>query len=285
MRLTILTVCVTSIACCHPTAAGARDDAAARSGSSSFELVDEAGRVLPTYSHRGRTYVLGTVGQRYLVRVRNGSPRRVEVVVSVDGRDVLDGGPAEWRKRGYLVDASATVTIDGFRLSQDAVAAVRFGTVPRSYAALQGDARDVGVVGVAVFREREMLRARPLTAAPLRSEQAPPPSAPAPGASRDASPAGAASGAEALTQRRQGLGTEFGEEHASHVRRVSFERASTRPDIVLTARYDDRAGLVAAGVIADPRCDDEQELRRSAEPFRRDIGYAQPPPGWMRSGS
>ena len=151
MRLTILTACVASIACSIPAVARARDAEPARWGSYSFELVDEAGRVLPTYSHRGRTYVLGSVGQRYLVRVRNGSPGRVEVVVSVDGRDVRDGGASEWSKRGYLVDAYTTVTIDGFRLSQDAVAAFRFSTVPRSYAALQGDSRDAGVVGVAVF--------------------------------------------------------------------------------------------------------------------------------------
>ncbi len=285
MRLTILTVCVAFFAC-TPAATRARVAAPARWGSYSFELVDEAGRVLPTHSHRGCSYILGSVGQRYLVRVRNDTPRRVEVVVSVDGRDVLDGGPSDWGKRGYLVDPFATATIDGFRLSQDAVAAFRFGPVPRSYAALQGDSRDVGVVGVAVFREREM--ALPLREAepPLRSERAVPPSAAASGAARDAAPTPDRKRAEALVERRPGLGTEFGEEHASHVRSVSFERASTRPDVVLTARYDDRAGLVAAGVLAEPRCDD-RELRRTADPFRRNAGYAQPPPGWSgaRSGS
>src|SRR5512133_294361 len=284
MRLTILTACVTSIVCSSPAMTRARDGGPARCESYSFELVDEAGRVLPTYSHRGRTYVLGSMGQRYVVRVRNGSPGRVEVVVSVDGRDVLDGAPSEWRKRGYLVDAYTPVTIDGFRLSQDAVAAFRFGTVPRSYAALQGDSRDVGVVGVAVFREREVVRPPRVAEAPLRSEQVLPRSAPPSGAPSDAAATTERKSADALAQRRQGLGTEFGEEHASHVHFVSFERAATRPDVVLTARYDDRAGLVAAGVISDSRCD-EQELRRTAEPFRREVRYAQPPPGWSRSGS
>ncbi len=282
MRLTILAAFATAMACCGPAVTSARDDAPARRGEYSFELVDEAGRVLPTYAQRGRTYVLGSVGQRYLVRVRNDSPKRVEVVVSVDGRDVLDGGPAEWRKRGYLVEAHSTATIDGFRLSQDAVAAFRFGPVRRSYAALQGDVRDVGVVGVAVFTEREVLRAPPPVETPLRSERAAPPSAEPSGAARDAAPSPSAKNAEALAQRRPGLGTEFGEEHASHVRQVPFERASARPDVVLTARYDDRAGLVAAGVIADPRCD-EQDLRRNADPFRRDSGYAPPPRGWSRA--
>ena len=46
----------------------------ARDAYWSVELTDEWGRTLPTFEHRGRTYVLGERGLRYLVRVRNGSP-------------------------------------------------------------------------------------------------------------------------------------------------------------------------------------------------------------------
>src|SRR5262249_57151594 len=73
---------------------------------------------------------------------------------SVDGRDVIDGQPARWDKRGYVVDPYGRVTIDGYRLSQESVAAFRFSSVPRSYSAQMGSARDVGVIGVAVFVER-----------------------------------------------------------------------------------------------------------------------------------
>ena len=39
----------------------------------------------------------------------------MEAVVSVDGRDVIDGKPADFRnKRGYLVPAWGSVDIDGF---------------------------------------------------------------------------------------------------------------------------------------------------------------------------
>lgn len=88
-----------------------------------------------------------------------------------------------------------------------------------------------------------------------------------------------------MASRRPGLGTEFGEEHESHVRVVSFDRASRRPDVVLTMRYDDRAGLLAAGVDVDRRGPDEAELRRTADPFRRSAGYARPPPGWCGTPS
>lgn len=259
--------------------APARADAAARSGEWSFDLVDDQGGSLPTFVHRGGTYVLGAAGQRYRVRVRNDSPRRVEVVVSVDGRDVLDGGPSALAKSGYVVDAHGEAIIDGYRLSESAVAAFRFGTVARSYAALEGDARDVGVIGVAVFPERRPRRiALPQSAPPevrersagagaeIRSEEAP--------TSAKAAP-------------RPGLGTTFGEEHDSRVRRVAFTRESARPEVVLKLRYDDRSGLIAAGVdLAPGRCGTgDASLRRSADPFRRDAGFARPPKGWSPTGS
>jgi hypothetical protein len=282
MRLITLARCIAVIACSIPLVTTAQDRASARWGRYSLELVDEAGQLLPTFAHRGRTYVLGALGRRYFIRVRNDSGRRVEVVASVDGRDVVDGRPAEWGKRGYLVEAYGTITIDGYRLNEDEVAAFRFSSVPRSYAALEGDARDVGVIGVAVFREREVVRApRPMEPQP-RSEAAPSPSGKAGG---DAAPPGAPSMRGAEAKKRPGLGTEFGEEHASPVRLVSFQRATARPDVVLTVRYDDRAGLVAAGVDVDGRGTDDVELRRIADPFRRNVGYARPPPGWSPSGS
>jgi len=292
----------------------------ARSGPYSVELTDARGRVLPTFQHEGRTYVLGQRGDRYLVRVRNDSSRRAEVVVSVDGRDVLDGQPSGLAKRGYLVEAHGEATIDGFRLSQEAVAAFRFSSVSRAYAAQMGDARDVGVVGVAVFPERFVPPPPPRpTPCPWwrrgpcglpgaeedetsmrRSDQAPAPAAPSRGRGDASDEAGSAAGSaaprESLAQkelraekkadrgaeRRPGLGTEFGEQHDSRVHEVPFERAASQPAVVLSLRYDDRRGLLALGIDLDGRgtCD-EAALRQSADPFRRD-GYAQPPPGWRR---
>ncbi len=261
-----------------------------RSGAWSIELVDESGAVLPTFQQRGRTWVLGTLGQRYLVRVRNGSPGRVEIVVSVDGRDVIDGRPASWDKRGYLVDPQGEVVIDGFRLSQQSVAAFRFSSVPRSYAARMGDARDVGVIGVAVFPERQPRWVPPPRPFPSqRDEAAPEASAPAPGAPPAAGEAAkSAPSPEGLASRqksasRPGLGTEFGEQHESRVTQVLFERARPRPDAVLTVRYDDRPGLIALGIDVDGRdawSRDDAWLRENADPFRRNVSYSQPPPGW-----
>lgn len=248
----------------------------AQEGPWSVELTDEWGRSLPTFELGGRTYVLGEPGQRYVVRVRNGSDRRVEVVVSVDGRDVTDGRPAAWERRGYLVEPYGEATIDGYRLSQASVAAFRFGSVSNSYAAANGDTRDVGVIGVAVFPER-------LVVARQHRYSAPSPSASGEAEAKDKASGGAPSARRELDLSRPGLGTEFGEEHDSRVYEVPFERAGSHPAVTLTLRYDDRRGLLAAGVDLDRwalgRGDDRWQRER-AEPFRSNGQYATPPPGW-----
>ena len=123
-------------------------------GSLGVALVDDAGRTLPGYAAAGRAIVIGEDGGRYRIVVRNSTSARFEVVASVDGLDVIDGKPADPGRRGYLVDPRDTLVIDGFRMSNDAVAAFRFGAVADSYAAQSSGDRNVGVVGLAIFSER-----------------------------------------------------------------------------------------------------------------------------------
>jgi hypothetical protein len=282
----VLAACAPAVTVAHP----------ARSGPYTLELVDESGRPLPTFRHRGRTYVLGAHGQRYMLRVRNETGGRIEVVASVDGRDVVDGKPAAAAKPGYLVDPWGQVVIEGFRLSTESVAAFRFSSVDQSYAAKMGDARDVGVVGVAVFTEARPPVVRPYPEPSWRddaevggyggsggdgaSRGAPAASAPAPAQP----PADRAEGrlAEKSARReRPGLGTGFGEAHDSRVVEVAFERASSTPAALVTLRYDDRQGLLALGIDVDGwrSASRERWLRESAQPFRQD-GFSEPPPGW-----
>jgi hypothetical protein len=287
MRAAVL---VTALLAMQPLVA----NASARSGAYSLELIDGSGAVLPTYTKGGRTYILGVQGQRYSLRIRNGSGQRVEFVASVDGRDVLDGSPAATENRGYIVEPYREVVIDGFRLNNDSVAAFRFSTVRNSYAGRMGDARDVGVIGVAVFTERPPVYVPPPqpqvntwnrldrglssmsgagTGAPIPpsfdAESAP--SAP-PAAARES----VAKAERKSTADRPGLGTEFGEQRNSQVFQTQFERANSHPNSILTLRYDDRAGLIAMGIDVDRNCD--TRVRETAEPFRH--SFSQPPPGW-----
>jgi hypothetical protein len=116
---------------------------------------DGRGHWLRGVERDGRSYVLGQQGERYELVVRNLLPCRIEVVVSVDGLDVLDGRSASFTKRGHLIEPRGTITISGWRTSSSSVAAFRFAAVEDSYAAKKhGDTRNVGVIGVAVFTEK-----------------------------------------------------------------------------------------------------------------------------------
>ena len=54
-------------------------------------LVDDVGRSFEYTRHRGRYYVAGEEEQSYSIELHNRTPTRVEVVVTVDGRDVVSG--------------------------------------------------------------------------------------------------------------------------------------------------------------------------------------------------
>jgi hypothetical protein len=118
-------------------------------------LKDQSGRFLPGLIVGDRWFVVGEEGRRYSIVVRNRTNLRVEIVLSVDGLDVLDGRKASVHKRGYLMAPRSELKVDGFRQSTEAVAAFRFSPVRESYAAEKyHSTANVGVIGIAVFNER-----------------------------------------------------------------------------------------------------------------------------------
>lgn len=135
-------------------------NAPAAGGPLRVRLVDDRGFPLPTLSRGGMVVVEGRHGQRYAIEICNETLDRVEAVATVDGLDVIDGERGSFAKRGYVLGPGETYRVDGFRRSQAAVAAFRFGTVDESYAARTGDDTNVGVVGVAFFTERGALPPR-----------------------------------------------------------------------------------------------------------------------------
>jgi hypothetical protein len=100
-----------------------------------IELCDQSGRMLPGLIVGDRWFVVGEEGRRYSIVMRNRSDFRLEIVLSVDGLDVIDGRPASFRKRDYILNPHQKLVVEGFRQSTEAVAAFRFGPVRESYAA------------------------------------------------------------------------------------------------------------------------------------------------------
>jgi hypothetical protein len=205
------------------------------------------------------------------VRIENPTAERVEAVLSVDGRDAVSGEVADFaEQRGYVIAPFSSVVVEGFRSSLDEVRAFRFTRPQNSYSSRRGTPENVGIIGVAFFKER---RRAPIAVKPrprLHAKGAPEASAPEGRRSRDS---------EATASPRSStdnLGTAYGERRTSLVTEVTFEREhSTRPSFTLTVRYDDRSGLVARGidvsaferrVVSRPRVPQAFPVSRFAEP-------------------
>jgi hypothetical protein len=144
---------VDALANFHQNRSRVRELSAAE-GAITVAVHDPSGEPLEAVHVGDRTYVIGQAGDRYTIVLTNHTAHRFEAVATVDGLDVINGKPGTLGNRGYVLMPHATLEIDGFRQSQDTVAAFRFGTVRDSYAAQMGSARNVGVIGVAFFTER-----------------------------------------------------------------------------------------------------------------------------------
>ncbi len=114
---------------------------------------------LPTYKEGGyrRRLVAGQKDSTYSIVVKNRCKSALEIVASVDGLDVQDGQPASFSKRGYVIEPGKTLEIEGFRTSYSRVAAFKFSSVSNSYANMRhGNTRNVGVIGIAVFTQKNV---------------------------------------------------------------------------------------------------------------------------------
>lgn len=215
--------------------------------------------VLPLYTYRGELWTAGEPGGRYAIELRNDSRERLLNVVSVDGINVITGETAAFDQAGYVLEPGQRYDVAGWRKSRKEIAAFEFTRLSRSYAARTGRPDDVGVIGVAVFRER-IYRADPSIAPYDRS-------APVPRSGPPAMDRKSASGAGPQ------LGTGHGERERDRVGTTEFERRSRRPDEIIRVRYDSRENLIAMGVIPTRR---RHEHRPSAFPGARN-GYVPDP--------
>ncbi len=257
------------------------------------DIVDrDTGEWLPEYRHRGSDWVPGVPGHRYSVRMTNTTGERVLVVLSVDGVNAISGNTAAANQTGYVLGPWQSTEITGWRKSWQDVAQFYFTDLPDSYAARTGRPDNVGVIGVAVFRERPQPqpyyepapigrddreydrdnRYRGQASGRAESKSAPA----APPASRRAAESAASDSAYAGGAPAQSIGTGHGAREWSPVSRTDFVRASRTPAQVLQMRYDDIDNLVAMGVMPRPyRYDD----RRRGQPQAFPNGFAADPPG------
>lgn len=243
-----------------------------------LSVIGENGKRLPGVMHNGRLHVAGESGQRYKLRLRNTTHDRLEVVLTVDGRDIISGEVGSKDNRGYILKPLETFDIEGWRTSDAHVAAFRFGAdKDKAYSTQMGTGQHLGVIGLAVYREKAAPVFVPRT--PVQPFGGPWPSydphirwtsntsdmssggGGVYGASVSVSTCSAKgrggvlrsvslNSVEAPREDVQ-LGTEFGEEISSSVTSTSFTRRSKDPSQTLTVEYDTVSNLRAKGVPID----------------------------------
>jgi hypothetical protein len=223
-------------------------------------------RVLETYHHRGQDYVVGREGNEYAIRIRNCTGRRVLAVVSVDGVNVITGETASPDQSGYVIEPYGHLNIEGWRKNLDRTAAFYFSSPADAYASRTGRPDDLGVIGVALFRERERLP--PVHEADLAAT----PAAPARQESTATADRKQRAADVPLASAAPALGTGHGRGEWSPARQVEFERASARPDQRVVIRYDDRDNLVALGVLPRPA-----PRWHDPDPFPGSVGFVPDP--------
>ena len=234
----------------------------------------DTGEWLREYPHRGDTWVAGTPGNRYGVRLSNTSGERVLVVLSVDGINAVTGQTASPSQAGYVLEPWESTEIAGWRKSLDDIAQFVFTDLGDSYAARTGRPRNVGVIGVAVFQESRP-RYYPAPAPPIAREGE---------YRRDEAKAASAPAANGMVREqaadsaaRQSMGTGHGQREWSPVGQTHFVRATRSPAQVSELRYDDNRRLTAIGVIPRdygyPRHD-----RRIESPRAFPHGFVADPP-------
>ncbi len=216
------------LACLAPSAAPAR----ALADVEVFDRTD--GSALPLYRHRGRLYVAGEPRHQYEIRVRNSTGDRLLAVTSVDGVNVVTGQTAAQQQSGYVLGAHESVEIDGWRKSLHEVATFYFTDLGDSYAVRTGRPDNVGVIGVALFRERARCCQRPYESRDAEKAEA---------------PAAAQESASASPRADSRLGTGHGHREHSTAQYVDFERASTKPAETIVIYYDSMSNLLAQGIV------------------------------------
>jgi hypothetical protein len=249
-------------------ALAASGEAGAVGSLARVSVVDrESGVSLPTYYSRGEYWVAGNPGARYGIEIRNCAGGRLLAVTSVDGVNVLSGDTAGFDQAGYVFDPGERYQITGWRKSNSEVAAFTFTDARDSYAGRTGRPANVGVIGVALFREQPRSVYAPAQIAPLRATEPAPLTGDSSRSLAENAPLTAPASAlekapVAAPAPESRLGTGHGEREYFYAVDTEFHRMQREPNEVIRIRYDSLENLVAMGIIRQPRT-----TPRTPDPF------------------
>jgi len=241
---------------------------------SSFEFeILVHGSSTKEYYHKGRNYIEGKKGSQFSLRMKNNSSSKALFIPTVDGLSIISGKEGSFKSQGYIVNAYDSVTIDGWRTSDEKVSQFYFSTPEKSYATKVNKGGNLGVIGCAVYKEKERIEVtqkviheyifpaadpKPYqfpnsgpwysyTCSNLASDLNNPPSIMSCASALSASGTSQSNKFSREVKSSQALGTGFGEDKYSPITKVDFERADKIAE-VFTIYYNTREKLEELGV-------------------------------------
>lgn len=245
------------------------------------------GKPVDEYLHEGKMYIEGKEKSEFSIKIKNNGHARIVAVPTVDGLSVMDGEVASTNSRGYIIDGYGTITIDGWRTSDEKVAKFFFTSPEKSYAEVSEKGGNVGVIGVAVFEEKDKNpivvhhyyeEIKPIKVYPVNPWPYNPwygggtytlsGSGFSTSVSASYSVQSASIGDGQLTN--QAVGTGFGDEKNAPVTTVSFDRKDS-PSAMFEIFYNTREQLKKMGI------EFKKTVYVTPSAFPADNGYCKPP--------
>jgi hypothetical protein len=239
-----------------------------RGGNVNIRIVSDSGGEFLTIpfkdNWKGTTHVIKKYleakrGENYRIAVRNNTGERIGVVIAVDGRSIINGEKSFLRKseRMYIIRPYSTAELDGWRTDLESVNRFYFTDEKDSYTERTfGDSSAMGVIAVAVFREKE--RPRLFHDSQMRGEE------------DSRAPSAPSAEAKLKSYDSDRAGTGFGKEKHSPVVKVEFEPADV-PSKKLLVKYEWHDVLCATGIL---KCQEERNRLWDEDDF------APYPPGY-----
>jgi hypothetical protein len=241
-------------------------------GQVGIQVVSDRGAFFRTFPHAdfcahgtrvSKKYLAAVKGENYGIVITNRTPERVGVVIAVDGRNIITGRRSNLKNTEamYIVNAYATARYDGWRTGGNEVHRFYFTDAPDSYSVRTfGDSSAMGVIAMAVYREKPAPR-------PFREKTYEGQAAPA------APSAKASPGSADRARAEESAGTGFGNARYSPVIRVQFD-PEPRPVQKTLVKYEWREVLCRKGILP---C-----VREHANRLWDEDGYAPFPPGYPK---
>lgn len=238
-------------------------------GTVSVEIVSDNGATFQSFLHqdfrRGETrvikkYLEAKKGENYGIVIRNNTPERIGVVIAADGRNIISGNRSDLKNSEtmYIVNPYESTRYDGWRTTESEVHRFYFTEPADSYSVRTfADSSAMGVIAVAVFREKE----RPQSLLEQKRSEAAPAAPSMEGARRGQG--------KALAD--ESAGTGFGEAQYSPVVRVEFE-PERMPIQKTLVKYEWRETLCRKGIL---QCGQNRKNRLWDQE-----AYAPYPPGY-----